>query len=128
MKKIVKENAKLEKFTLPRAEALEFMKDEPYKVELINDLPADAEISFYRTKAGAEIDFVVARGGRTVAVECKASTDPSVGRGNTDALDDIRPDRAFVAAPVESSYPLNPRWTVVSPGDLGRLFDPDFLR
>jgi len=48
MKKIVKENQKLEKFVLPRAEALELMKDEPYKVELINDLPADAEISFYK--------------------------------------------------------------------------------
>ena len=48
MKKVVKENAKLERYTLPRAEALEFMKDEPYKVELINDLPEDAEISFYK--------------------------------------------------------------------------------
>ncbi len=48
MKKIIKENLKLERFTLPRAEALEFMKDEPYKVELIRDLPEDAELSFYR--------------------------------------------------------------------------------
>ena len=48
MKKIVKENLRLERFTLPRAEALEFMKDEPYKVELINDLPEGEEISFYR--------------------------------------------------------------------------------
>ncbi len=48
MKKIVKENAKMERFTLPREEALELMRDEPYKVELINDLPADAEISFYK--------------------------------------------------------------------------------
>lgn len=48
MKKIVKENAKMERFTLPREEALELMKDEPYKVELINDLPEDAVISFYK--------------------------------------------------------------------------------
>ncbi|MEE0692800.1 MAG: threonine--tRNA ligase [Lachnospiraceae bacterium] len=50
MKKIIKEGAKLEKFTLPREEAIKFMeeKDEPYKVELIRDLPEDAEISFYR--------------------------------------------------------------------------------
>ena len=48
MKKVIKENPKLERFTLPRAEALKFMKDEPYKVELINDLPEDAEISFYK--------------------------------------------------------------------------------
>ena len=50
MKKIIKKGAKLEKFTLPREEAIKFMeeKGEPYKVELIQDLPEDAEISFYR--------------------------------------------------------------------------------
>ena len=50
MKKIIKEGKKLEKFTLPRSEAVKFMEDlgEPYKVELIRDLPEDAEISFYR--------------------------------------------------------------------------------
>lgn len=49
MKKIIKEGAKLERFTLPREEAIAFMKErnEPYKVELIEDLPEDAEISFY---------------------------------------------------------------------------------
>ena len=50
MKKIVKANHKLERFTLPREEAVAFMeeKDEPYKVELIRDLPEDAVISFYK--------------------------------------------------------------------------------
>ena len=48
MKKIIKEDLSIERFTLPKAEALELMKDEPYKVELINDLPEGEEISFYR--------------------------------------------------------------------------------
>ena len=50
MKKIVKENHKIERFELPRAEAIAFMqeKDEPYKVQLIEELPADAVISFYK--------------------------------------------------------------------------------
>ena len=50
MRKICKEKLKLERFELPRAEAIQFMeeKGEPYKVELINDLPEDAVISFYR--------------------------------------------------------------------------------
>ncbi|MDD6208594.1 MAG: threonine--tRNA ligase [Clostridiales bacterium] len=50
MKKIIKEGKELERFTLPREEAIQFMKEreEPYKVELIEDLPEDAEISFYR--------------------------------------------------------------------------------
>ena len=49
MKKIIKEGHELKRFTLPRAEAIKFMEErnEPYKVELIKDLPEDAEISFY---------------------------------------------------------------------------------
>ena len=50
MRKICKEKLKLERFELPRAEALKLMEEqgEPYKVELINDLPEDAHISFYK--------------------------------------------------------------------------------
>ena len=50
MKKIVKEGASIERFTLPREEAIKLMqeKDEPYKVELIEDLPEGEEISFYQ--------------------------------------------------------------------------------
>ena len=50
MRKICKEKLKLERFELPRAEAIKFMeeKEEPFKVELINDLPEDAVISFYK--------------------------------------------------------------------------------
>ena len=50
MRKICKEKLKLERFVLPRAEAIKFMeeKEEPFKVELINDLPEDAVISFYK--------------------------------------------------------------------------------
>ena len=50
MKKIIKEDLAIERFTLPRDEAIKFMKEkqEPYKVELIEDLPEDEEISFYK--------------------------------------------------------------------------------
>ena len=48
MARIIKKSSRLERFELPRAEALTFMKDEPYKVELIRDLPEDAVISFYK--------------------------------------------------------------------------------
>ncbi len=49
MKKIIKEGHEITRFTLPREEAIQYMKErnEPYKVELIEDLPEDAEISFY---------------------------------------------------------------------------------
>ena len=65
MRKICKEKLKLERFELPRAEAVKFMeeKEEPYKVELINDLPEDAVISFYKQGdftdlcAGPHLDY-----------------------------------------------------------------------
>ncbi len=57
MKKIVKENLKLERYTLPRDEAIKLMQDknEPYKVELIEDLPEDEELSFF--KQGEYVDL-----------------------------------------------------------------------
>jgi threonyl-tRNA synthetase len=48
MKNIIKEDIPIERFSLPKDEALELMKNEPYKVELINDLPEGEEISFYK--------------------------------------------------------------------------------
>ena len=48
MQRIINRNSRLERFELPRQEALELMQAEPYKAELINDLPPDAAISFYR--------------------------------------------------------------------------------
>jgi len=64
MKKIIKKNTRLNRYTLSRAEALEKVKDEPYKVELINDLPKDSELSFYEQGdftdlcAGPHLTFV----------------------------------------------------------------------
>lgn len=57
MEKIIKEDLSLERFTLPRDEAVKYMEErnEPYKVELIRDLPEDAEISFY--KQGEFVDL-----------------------------------------------------------------------
>jgi len=55
MKKIIKEDYVITNFTLPRDQALEFMKDEPYKVELINELPEDAVISFYKQGEFADL-------------------------------------------------------------------------
>ena len=48
MKKIANENLKIERFVLPKEQALELMKDEPYKTILINELPEGEEISFYK--------------------------------------------------------------------------------
>ncbi len=85
MKKIIKEDPAITRFTLPRDEALARMQDEPYKVELINDLPADAEISFYTQGeftdlcAGAHLPQI----GRIKAFKLLSATG-AYWRGNSD--------------------------------------------
>ncbi|MCL2546451.1 MAG: threonine--tRNA ligase [Oscillospiraceae bacterium] len=85
MKKIIKERHAFTAYTLPRAEALEAMADQPYKVELIHELPDDAEISFYKTGdfvdlcAGPHIDHA----GRIKAFKLLNVTG-AYWRGNSD--------------------------------------------
>ncbi len=63
--------------------------------------------SFYRTQGGAEIDLILERGLRRIAIECKASSAPQVTRGFWSALDDLKPEAAFIAAPISGDpYPI----------------------
>jgi predicted AAA+ superfamily ATPase len=68
--------------------------------------PAGAEIGFYRTAAGAELDVVMTVGRRRTGFEVKFSSSPKPARGFGQALKDLDIDRAFVVAPVERRYPL----------------------
>lgn len=70
---------------------------------------------FYRTATGDEMDLVLLRGNKKIAVECKASTAPQLTKGWWKALEDINPDKAFVIAPISgSAYQLNGHVTVAS--------------
>ena len=69
-------------------------------------LPADAVLGYYRTAAGAELDLVAQVQGRTLAFEIKLSSAPKPARGFWQALQDVKPDRSFVVAPVERGYSL----------------------
>lgn len=88
----------------------------------IRGLYPDADITFFRTAAGAEIDFVVTKGGKKVAIECKASSSPSLGKGNYNALEDISPDATFVIAPVDSQFPIGKGITVAPLDYLPKIF------
>ena len=88
---------------------------EGYVIEQIAAAAPDAELSFFRTSAGAEIDLLVRRGTRLVAVEIKASSSPQVERGFWLALDDVQPEQAWVAAPVRESFALSESVTVAPP-------------
>jgi len=68
--------------------------------------------AFYRTATGVEIDLVLSRGNRRIAIECKTSTAPTVTKGFHTALDDLDIDEAWIIAPVNEGYPLDRRTTV----------------
>ena len=69
-------------------------------------LPSEAVLGYYRTAAGAELDLVVQVQGQTLAFEIKLSSAPKPARGFWQALQDVKPDRSFVVAPVQRSYSL----------------------
>ena len=78
----------------------------------------DAEICYYRTSNGSEIDFVVNIDGNVHAIECKASFSPILSKGNYLALEDIKPKYTFVVIPAEKGWPLKPLIDVVSLNEL----------
>lgn len=70
------------------------------------------ESYFYRSSNGEEIDLVVRKGNKTIAIECKASTAPKPSRGFWNAVDFLSTDFNFIVAPVKSSYLLNTKTEV----------------
>ena len=74
----------------------------------------DAEIFYYRTIGGAEIDFVVKLNNQVFAVECKASFTPSLSKGNYVAIEDIAPKHTFIVTPSPDCWAMNKGIDVVS--------------
>jgi hypothetical protein len=86
-------------------------------------LPPDAQLGFYRTAAGAELDLVIERGTRKVGVEIKFSSAPKPTKGFWQALQDLQIDRAYVIAPVSRRYPLAERVEVVPVAQVTALLE-----
>lgn len=84
-------------------------------------LPEGAQMGFYRTSAGAELDIIVQHGSRLLGIEVKFSSAPSVTKGFWQAVGDLRPRRTVVVAPVERSYPLKDGVDVVPVWELPKL-------
>ncbi len=78
----------------------------------------DAEISYYRTSGGAEIDFVVQLNNKIIAIECKASYAPSLSKGNHIAISDVQPNHSFVVTPSPDSWAMSKGIDAVSLTDL----------
>jgi uncharacterized protein len=64
------------------------------------------EASFYRTAAGAEIDLLLTRGAKRIAIECKASAAPKPSRGFWNGIEDLGIEKAWVIAPIQGAYPV----------------------
>ncbi len=67
---------------------------------------------FYRTATGDEVDLVMVKGDRRLAIECKASTAPQLTKGFWNVLNDIKPEHVWVVALVNDSYPIKENVTV----------------
>jgi len=85
---------------------------EGFVIENILSKWPDWQASFYRTAHGNEIDLILEKGQRRIAIECKASSSPNVGRGFHSALKDLEIEEAWIIAPVSESYPLGKGITV----------------
>ncbi|VGO16792.1 hypothetical protein PDESU_05384 [Pontiella desulfatans] len=80
---------------------------EGFVIENLTASAKDWDPFFFRTAGGAEIDLVLKRGTRLVAVEIKASSAPKIPIGFKNAIEDIAPDKALVVAPVNDPYPVS---------------------
>jgi uncharacterized protein len=64
----------------------------------------NAEISFYRTNQGAELDFILNQKGKVIGIECKTNINPSLTKGNYISIDDVKPLKTLVIAPVKEKW------------------------
>ena len=83
---------------------------------LLSTAPRNSQASFYRTSAGAEIDLLLELGGRhgTWAIEVKRGLVPKVSKGFHQAIEDIKPAKAFIVYAGEDSYPLSENIEAIS--------------
>jgi predicted AAA+ superfamily ATPase len=72
----------------------------------------NAEVFYYRSAGGAEIDFVIELRGKVLAVECKASLSPTLTKGTYSAIQDIQPEKLIVAAPIKQGWLMKENVTV----------------
>jgi len=79
---------------------------EGWAIENILSLLANWKASFYRTSSGSEIDLILEKGNKRVAVECKGSTSPNLNRGFWNAVSELKFKEVWVVAPVKEAYPI----------------------
>ena len=79
---------------------------ESYVIENICQDLKNWNPSFYRTSSGTELDLILEKAGKTIALEIKASTSPKPSRGFWNGIKDIQASKKYIIAPVEKAYPI----------------------
>lgn len=72
----------------------------------------DWDFYFYRTATGDELDLILEKGGKRIAIKCKASAAPKVTKGFWRAIDDVKPQKTFIIAPISGAYDIAAQVTV----------------
>jgi predicted AAA+ superfamily ATPase len=89
----------------------------------VKGLYPEAEVFYYRTTNGSEVDFVVKISKKIFVLECKASFSPSLSKGNYNAFEDIAPDHIFIVTPSPDSWAMKQGVDVVSLNELKAKID-----
>jgi predicted AAA+ superfamily ATPase len=76
------------------------------------------KVSFYRTSSGSEIDLILEKGNKRMAIECKGSTSPNLNRSFWNAVSDIDFQEVWIIAPVKEAYPIEKGVMVAPPHQL----------
>jgi predicted AAA+ superfamily ATPase len=81
----------------------------------------ESQFSFYRSAAGSELDLIVQKGNKVIAIECKASTAPKLTKGFWKAIEDVKPEFTYVVAPVSEKFPVAEKVWVCNLSELIQL-------
>ena len=85
---------------------------EGFVIENVLSLLPKWRSSFYRTSSGSEIDLILEKGNRRIAIECKASSSPVPAKGFWNAIRDLSLEEVWIIAPVKETYPIEKNVTV----------------
>lgn len=87
-------------------------------IQNVKGIYPEAELFFYRTSNGAEVDLVMQYKNKTYAIECKSTLAPTLSKGNYNAIEDIKPHHTFIVCPITEMWQMKPLITVIGLGDL----------
>ncbi len=90
-------------------------------IQNIQGIYPEAELIFYRTSNGAEVDLVMQYKNKTYAIECKSTLAPTLSKGNYNAIEDIKPHHTFIVCPTTEMWQMKPHITVIGLGDIKKM-------